>query len=316
MKRVKLGGSGIAVTELCFGTLTMSWLQANLSPEEGAPVIRRALDLGVDFVDTAQAYRTYDHVAAAIKGRKRRPVIATKSHARTYDDMGAAVEEALEAMSLDYIDLFLLHLIRSEQDLLERRESLDCLIEYKEKGLIRAIGFSTHTIEGLRPALTRPELEVALPCINRKGLGVNDGTLEEQLPVLRELDAQGTGIYAMKPLAGGHLFGDVTDSLNFVRNLEAVDSLAVGMKSEAEVEMNVRIFNDQPVPADIRERARQVPKKLIIYHRICQGCGSCVEHCDQGALTMVDERPVVDETKCILCGYCAEECPVFGIRVV
>ena len=194
--------------------------------------------------------------------------------------------------------------------------ALECLLEHKKRGIIRAIGLSTHTIEGLKPAFEHPEIEIVLPCVNRKGLGVNDASLDELLVQLQKLHAMGTGVYAMKPLAGGHLFGDVAESLNFVRELEPIDAIAVGMKGAAEVEMNVRIFNDEPVPADVAEKAGQVPKKLIIYHRICQGCGSCVEHCDQGALTLVDEKSVVDESKCILCGYCAEECPVFCIRVI
>jgi len=316
MKRVKLGSTGIEVTEMCFGTLTVSWLQANVPPAEAGPVIARALDLGVDFIDTGQAYRTYEHVAAALKGRKQKPTIATKSHAREYDDMKGAIEEALEAMALDHIDIFLLHLIRSEEDFLERAGALDGLLEHKDKGIIRAVGFSTHTIEGLKPALKHPELEIVLPCVNRKGLGTNDGTLDELLPLLSDLKAMGKGIYAMKPLAGGHLFEDVADSLNFVRALDEVDAITVGMKSVAEVEMNACIFNDQPVPDEIQEKAKQVSKKLIIYHRICQGCGSCVEHCAQDALTIVDEKSVVDESKCILCGYCAEECPVFCIRII
>jgi len=316
MKRVKLGVGGIEVTELCFGTLTVSRLQSGIPPHEAAPIIRRALDLGVDFVDTAQNYQTYEHVAAAIKGRKEKPVIATKSHARTYEDMNSAVEEALEKLAVEHLDLFLLHLIRSEEDLRGRNGALDCLLEYKNRGVIRSLGLSTHTIEGLRPALDHPEIEVVLPCINLKGLGINDGTFEEFAPILRALHARGKGVYAMKPLGGGHLFNDVPAALNFVRSLDAVDAIAVGMQNVAEVEMNVRIFNDEPVPADVRERAKQISRKLIIYHRICTGCGSCVEHCEQGALSIVDEKSVVDQSKCILCGYCANECPVFCIRVI
>jgi len=316
LKKVELGNTGIEVTELCFGTLTVSKLQADVSVPEAGPVIARALDLGVDFVDTAQAYQTYSHVAAAIKGRRQKPTIATKSKAATAEDMSAAVEQALDEMGLVHLDIFLLHLVRSEQDFEDRRGAIDCLLDYKRKGIVRAIGLSTHTLEGLRPALRHPELEIVLPCVNRKGLGTNDGTLEELLSLLRELKTLGKGVYAMKPLAGGHLFGDVENSLNYVRDLEEIDAIAVGMKSAAEVEMNIRIFEDKPIPADLKEKADQVSKKLIIYSRICQGCGSCIENCAQGALSLVEGTSVVDESKCILCGYCAEECPVFGIRVV
>lgn len=316
MKRVKLGKTGIEVTQMCFGTLTMSRLQTGMPAEEGSRVISRALDMGVDFVDTAEAYRTYEHVAGAVRGRTQKPIIATKSHARTHDEMKTAVEHALETMGLDRLDIFLLHALRSEEDLLARRDALDCLLEYKQKGIIRALGLSTHTLEGLKPALSHPELEIILPCVNRKGLGIHDATLEEVLPVLRDLHGMGKGVYAMKPLAGGHLFNDVPASLNYVRSLREVDSIAVGMKTVAEVEMNVRIFEDQPIPSEIQEGARQVSKRLIVYSHMCQGCGSCVEKCEQDALRLVDEKAVVDETKCILCGYCAEDCPVFCIRVI
>ena len=316
MKRVTLGNCGIEVTEMCFGSLTFSHLQADVSPAEAGKVLARALDLGVNFVDTAQGYATYEHVAAALKGREQKPVIATKSHAHTPEDMDSAVKQALDAMGLDKLDIFLLHLVRSEQDFEDRLGALDCLLEYKDRGVIRAIGLSTHTLEGLRPAIAHPEIEIVLPCVNRKGLGVNDGTLDEMLSLLKELKELGKGVYAMKPLGGGRLFDDVADSLNYIRALDEVDSIAVGMKSAAEVEMNVTIFEDRPVPADVLEKARQVSKKLIIYSFICKGCGACVENCAQDALTLVDERSVVDESKCILCGYCADECPVFCIRIV
>ena len=65
MKHVTLGKTGIEVTEMCFVTLTVSRLQADVPAAESGAVIARALDLGVDFVDTAQAYQTYEHVASA-----------------------------------------------------------------------------------------------------------------------------------------------------------------------------------------------------------------------------------------------------------
>jgi aryl-alcohol dehydrogenase-like predicted oxidoreductase len=316
MKRVELGTTGIETTEMCFGTLTMSRLQTDMSVADSVPAIRRALELGVDFIDTAQAYHTHEHVATAIKDLATKPVIATKSHARTYEDMEEAVREALEVMGLEHLDIFLLHAVRSEEDFLEREDALNCLLEYKRRGVIRAVGLSTHMLEGLKPALDSEAMDIVLPCVNSKGLGMNDGTLDELLPLLRKLKAAGKAVYAMKPLAGGHLFDDVADSLNFVRELDCVDVIAVGMKSVAEVEMNVHIFNDEPVPAEVYEAAKQVPRRLVIYSHKCEGCGSCIERCDQDALSLVDDIAVVDESRCILCGYCAEVCPVFCIRVI
>jgi len=54
-----LGRTGIGVTELCFGTLILGALQSNLKPEEGAKAIRRALELGINFIDTAKTYKTH-----------------------------------------------------------------------------------------------------------------------------------------------------------------------------------------------------------------------------------------------------------------
>ena len=59
LKHMVLGKSGLDVTELCFGTLILGHLQANLPPGEGAIAVRRALELGVNFIDTAKGYKTY-----------------------------------------------------------------------------------------------------------------------------------------------------------------------------------------------------------------------------------------------------------------
>jgi len=153
LRKVTIGKTGIQVSELCYGTLTLGTLQANLSPEDGGRAIRKALELGVNFFDTAQGYRTYPHLASVLEGIPRdRVVIASKSHAISYAEMKADIEECLRKLSLDKVDIFHLHLVRSAEHLASRKGALHCLLEFQEKGLIGAIGASTHTIEGVQRA--------------------------------------------------------------------------------------------------------------------------------------------------------------------
>jgi len=97
------------------------------------------------------------------------------------------------------------------------------------------------------------------------------------------------------------------------------------MKSPAEVEMNVTLFEDREVSKELLGRVESVPRGLKIYES-CVGCGACVQTCSVSALTLdlsrADEsrkkkgQAIVDRAKCILCGYCAEVCPQFALRVV
>jgi ferredoxin len=129
----------------------------------------------------------------------------------------------------------------------------------------------------------------------------------------------------MKPLGGGHLRESPKEAFEFLRNTQIIDSLCAGMKSPAEVEMNVRLFEGREIPEEILDQVETVPRTLKIYGR-CIGCGACVDTCDQDALTLdlsqADEsrgkkgQSVVDHAKCILCGYCADVCPEFTIRII
>jgi len=317
LQKVNVGNTGICVSELCYGTLTMGSLQAALAPEEGARAIRRAFELGVNFYDTAKSYGTYPHLALGLQGVARdQLVIASKSHARSYTKMKADVEECLRELSLEHIDIFHLHLVPSAENLAARRGALECLLEFRDRGLIRVIGASTHTIAGVRALNSEPAIDVVFPVLNRRGLGITDGTLDGMLEALSESKQQGKFIYAMKPLGGGHLYQEVEDSLKYLRELPLCDAIAVGMKDESEVEMNVAIFEGRTITKEIRQRVHALKRRLKIYDFLCTGCGLCIDECDQEALSLVDNKAVVDDSKCILCGYCAAVCPDYVIRVV
>ena len=316
MQKVNIGTTGISVTELCHGTLLLGNLQANLSAEEGAVAIRKSFQMGVNFYDTATGYGTYPHLALGLQGvPKDQVIIASKSHAHSYDQMKIDIEECLRELSLKKVGIFQLHLVSSLDDLYGRRGALECLIEYKNCGLIGAIGASTHTVAGVRAINEEPAFDVVFPVLNRRGLGIIDGTLEDMLEALSLSKQQGKFVYAMKPLGGGHLYQEVENALKFLRELPLCDAIAIGMKDEAEVEMNVAIFNNHAVSEDLRQRVHTVARRLIVYDR-CIGCGLCVDECDQRAISLVNDKAVVDDSSCILCGYCAAVCPEYVIRVV
>jgi len=315
MKIVRMSKTGLEVSELCFGTLTLGNLQADLSPEEGAKAIRKALDSGITFFDTAQKYGSYPHLKEGLAGWTDKVVVASKSMETTYEDMKDAVEEALREMNLERIGIFHLHLVKSKEDFLEREGALECLIDMREKGIIQAIGISAHAAAGVNAILDCDDIDVVFPIVNRDGFGIVDGTLEDMLKASRAAKAKGKSLYVMKPLGGGHLVDEIPSAIDYVRKLSLFDSISVGMKTPDEVEMNVRIFEHKSVPARLLEKVKSAGKRLIVYDS-CKKCGTCEETCDQGAIKVGEKKAVVDHSKCILCGYCAASCPVFCLRVI
>ena len=318
MKKIILGSTGIEVTELCFGALPMGPAQKNMPAEKSAEAVAEALRLGVTFVDTAQGYRTYEPIRLAIEQTGILPVIATKSTAVTYEEMDAAVCEALEKLNIGVIDIFLLHAARVDTDVFEvRRGALDCLLDYKKKGVIKAVGISTHVFQVVKKAAENPDIDIVFPILNKIGMGILGGTREDMESAIGECLARGKGVYLMKVLAGGNLIDDYIGAMDYARSFASGKiALAVGMVSPEEVRMNVGYFNG----ADIHEQVENLSKankEFLILSGMCIKCGKCVESCHNGAVTLKDASPpVIDESRCLYCGYCVAACPQFAIRMV
>lgn len=328
MEYRNLGSTGLLVSRLCFGALTIGPLQAGLSPREGANIIVKALDGGVNFIDTAELYGTYPHIREALRRRRdegvgsaeapggeKEIIIASKSYAYTYQGMEASLMKALRELDVEEIGIFLLHEQESYLTLKGHREALRALVDAREKGLVRAIGISTHAIEAVKAATDMDEIDVIHPLINLTGLGILDGTVEEMMDALQVAAAKGKGIYAMKALGGGNLLKRYDEAMGFIRGLDFIHSVAVGMQRVEEVEMNLRVFSGEEVSEELKGRVARQPRRLLI-EDWCQGCGACVERCQQGALTLKNGRAVVESEKCLLCGYCASACRDFCIKVI
>ncbi len=315
MEYRELGLTGLKVSRLCFGVLTIGPLQANLPVSRGAGLIRQALENGVNFLDTAQCYRTYPYIRQALKGYPGDVVVASKSYAHTRKMMAKSVEEARREMDRDVIDIFLLHEQESALTIKGHWEAYEYLLECKQKGLIRAAGISTHTVAGVRAAAVVPEIDVIHPLYNLSGFGIADGTADEMGDAISKAAGAGKGIYGMKPLGGGHLLGVVEQAFTFLLKNPNLPAIAVGMQAREEVAMNIMLFNGEQVPGAIRDKVSSIPRTLHI-EAWCRGCGECLEHCPAGALRVEGGRVRVDSGACRLCGYCGLACKDFCIKVI
>lgn len=316
MKYNKLGLTDITVSQLCFGVLPVGPMQANISPEEGGVLIRQGLENGINFMDTAELYGTYEHILKGIEGFSGEVVIASKSMAPDYKGMEGAIQGALKALKRDFIDIFHMHAARANTEVFKERENaLQCILDYKEKGYVRAAGIATHNVEVAELASTIPEIDIVHPLINKSSRGILNGTAEDMAKAVEKCALAGKGLYAMKALAGGTLIDQLFEAVSFVRNLKGMDSVAVGMIKEEELKLNLKIFNDEIVNSEMLPALKNT-KKIFVWDFLCKKCGICIKACPNGALEMGDNMVVVNHDNCILCGYCYPACPEFAIRMI
>ncbi|MDR3296003.1 MAG: aldo/keto reductase [Clostridiales Family XIII bacterium] len=315
MKTHALGKSGIQVTPVGFGVLTVGRTQMNLPLGDGAALVRYALERGINFLDTAQYYQTYPYIREALKGGKFEPVISSKCLDGSYGAMRGAVEEARRELGRDVIDIFLLHEVRHGPDWENRRGAFEYLRAAKAKGLVRAIGLSTHHVDVAERAAADPEIDVLFPLINYQSLGIrkgaNSGNKEEMAAAIQKAAEAGIGVFAMKVFGGGNLVGAYLEAMDYVRDLPGVVSTMVGAGYRHEVDRLVEYAEgtiDRNYLPDISG------KKIRIDQGDCEACGACVKRCPNHAIFFNSSgRAEVDPSICLTCGYCAPVCPTRGI---
>jgi aryl-alcohol dehydrogenase-like predicted oxidoreductase len=319
MKTKKLGNTDIFVTPVGMGVLTIGYSQLDLPLEKGAYIVRYALEKGINFLDTAEYYRTYPYIRHALGelapsfsgGLLPRPVIASKSLARSYDEMERAIDECRKELDIDQIDIFLMHEVRDGGDFENRAGAWECLKDEKSKGRVKATGISTHHTDVMINAAGMPGIDILFPLINNKGLGIRKGsgpgTKEEMAYAIRIAAEKGIGIFGMKALGGGNLTIDYKNALDYVKNLSGITSIMIGMGREKDVDDAVS-WAEGSLPEDFSPDTSK--KRMFIDPGDCISCGACVDRCTSKAIRLSPEGfAEVDGEKCVLCGYCAPVCP-------
>lgn len=320
MNKVKLGNTDIFVTEIGLGVLTIGNTQLDLPISEGAEIVRYAYEKGINLFDTAQYYQTYPYIKEAFKDvdmssdNPDRPVIASKCLEYSYEDMENAIHECLDALDIDKIDIFKCHEVRQEPDWSDRAGAWQCLQDYKAKGIVKAIGVSTHHVDIVEMMADIPECDIVFPLINYAGLGIRrgagPGTAEEMAAAIQKCLDAGKGIFAMKAFGGGNLTDTYMKSLNYVKDLKC-HSIMVGMGKKSEID-DLVAFAEGKLPDDYQPDIKF--KKIHIDQGDCEGCMACKERCPNKAIYCNENgRADVDYSICLTCGYCAPVCPVRAI---
>jgi len=208
MEYARFGRTGARVSRIGVGTyydplfiLSAALLRFRRGREEKVAALKRALELGINLIDTAELYRTEDLVAEAIQGQDREKLfICSKvwpSHLR-YDDVLKACEASLRRLRTSYIDLYLVHWPNPRIPISETMRAMERLAD---EGKIRWIGVSNFSLaqaEEARAALSRHELsavQVEYSLLVRDPEG-------ELLPFCRRNDI---ALMAYRPLAHGAL---------------------------------------------------------------------------------------------------------------
>jgi aryl-alcohol dehydrogenase-like predicted oxidoreductase len=215
MKMRPLGRTGVQVSPLCLGAMMFgAW--GNTDHKDSIRIIHRALDAGINFVDTADVYsrgESEEIVGKALQGRRENVVLATKVHGKMGDDPNQygnsrrwivkEVENSLRRLQTDWIDLYQIHRPEPETDI---DETLGALTDLVRAGKVRYIGSST-----FQPS----EVVEAQWVAERRG---RERFVSEQPPysiLVRGVEADllptcqryGMGVIPWSPLAGGWLSG-------------------------------------------------------------------------------------------------------------
>ncbi len=225
MKYRALADTGVFVSELCLGTMTFGgrgqiWQAIGGLDEKSADaIVGRALDAGINFIDTADVYSSGESetmVGKALQGRRHEVVLATKVRGRMgtgANDVGLsrlhiteAVEASLKRLGTDYIDLYQIHRADPFTAIEDTLRALDDLVR---QGKVRYIGCSNLMTWQLMQALgiSRAEGLEHFKCTQSYYSLAGRELEREMIPLLED---QGLGLLVWSPLAGGFLTGKFT----------------------------------------------------------------------------------------------------------
>jgi predicted aldo/keto reductase-like oxidoreductase len=304
-------------------------------------VVSRALDMGINYFDTARVYGDSEKIfSGIIKGRDRgKIIIASKSSRRKKADILEDMDTSLKTLNTDYVDIWHLH-GRDTPDTIPD-EALEAMQECKKSGKARFLGISCHDPNGIVDYLIETKTFDVMQTTYSFPIG---GYYRDR--AIKKAHEAGIGVIAMKvvvALSGLHL--TTVDNppatkgegplagIKWVLNNPAIGTTVPFMKTIPELEMNFRAMSEPYTPSD--EKLLYVMNEKI-RPSYCRMCYQCSDKCPQGLpvtdilrflayhdycgnyhqarVNFMELPKEIREVRCSGCSKCAIKCPN-GVQV-
>lgn len=316
MRQLTLGSTGITVPQNGFGALPIQ----RRTTEDAVSILRRAYDGGMRYFDTARAYSDSEtKLGIAFEGMRDKIFIATKTQAKTGDDLRKDLETSLRELRTDYIDVYQLHMVDRVYAPGDGTGVYEALVEAKEAGRIRHFGVTAHKIG------------VAFDCVE-SGLYetmqfpfsyLSD---ERDFELARLCADKNMGFIAMKGMAGG-LITRSDIAMAFLEDYPYVLPIW-GVQHQSELDEWLSYMDKTPAFTD-EMRDFIASEKEELSGEFCRGCGYCMPTCPAGItinncarmslmlrrapseawLTEHWQNEMKKIEDCVNCGQCTAHCP-------
>ncbi len=315
MQTITLGRTGLVVPRNGFGALPIQ----RIPEQDAVRLIRRALDGGMYYFDTARFYTDSEHkLGLALEGRRADVVISTKTGATTPDAFWAHLETSLRLLRTDYVDLYQFHNLPFCPRPGDGTGLYEAMLEAQRQGKVRHIGITNHrqrvAIEAIESGLYET-LQYPFSYLATR----------EELDIVERTRQAGMGFIAMKGLAGGL----ITHSAAAYAFLAQYDHVAPiwGIQRESELDEWLSYQNNPPaLTPDLQAVIDRDRAELA--GNFCRGCAYCqpcpagiqIQDCNRMSLFLRRAPHSVYLTEewlhkmqkidsCLHCNHCVDHCP-------
>lgn len=279
----RLGKTGMDVSVIGLGSAQLG----SSNKKYAVKIVDRAIELGVNYFDTAQNYSDSEiKLGLALNKRREDVYVSTKTEAKTKKEAWQHINDSLQRLQTSYLDNYHLHNILNEEDLRTRLNpggALEALIEAKDQGVINHIGCTSHISRLLVKAIDIFDFEIILIPMNI----VERDPLKELIPLCLN---KKIGISIMKPVATGLLPAQL--ALKWLLS-NPIDTAVPGATTIEEVEENSLVghLDNFVLSARESEEADLLLKRLDnIRCRICGECEPCPVKIPIGSTLGTDVR--------------------------
>ena len=314
MKEYTLGKTGITVPQNAFGALPIQ----RVDLETAVHLLRKAYEGGMRFFDTARAYSdSEEKVGAAFSGMREKIYIASKTTAKTAEELRTQLSHTLKNLRTDYLDLYQLHCVPQCYRPGDGTGLYEALLAAKEEGKVRHIGITAHKI-GVAEEIVQSGLYETLQ------FPFSYLATERDIALVKSCADAGMGFLAMKALSGG-LLTNAKACMAYILQFPVLPIW--GIQKETELDEWLSFFKETPALTDDMQRIIEEDRKALS-GEFCRGCGYCMP-CTVGIMInqcarmaqIIRRAPSKDwltehwQTEmqkiedCVDCGLCMTRCP-------